>query len=101
MVVIPGHHWLKLKAVKEELGREFELAQETEINKLFSDCQSGAIPPLGPAYKLQTLMDQRLLTLVNVYFDVGDHEHLVHLDGKAFHALLKGVRHGYFSHNND
>jgi len=101
MVVIPGRHWLKLKVIREELGREFELAEETEINKLFSDCQSGAIPPLGPAYKLETFMDQRLLTLANVFFEGGDHEHLVHLDGKAFRTLLKGVRHGYFSHNND
>lgn len=101
MVVIPGHHWLKLKLMTEELGREFELAEETEINKLFSDCQSGAIPPLGPAYKMETFMDQRLLTLANVFFEAGDHEHLVHLSGEAFRTLLKGVRHGYFSHNND
>ena len=101
MVVVPGRHWLKLKVMTEELGREFELAEETEINKLFSDCQSGAIPPLGPAYKMETFMDQRLLTLANVFFEAGDHEHLVHLDGEAFRTLLKGVRHGYFSHNND
>jgi Ala-tRNA(Pro) deacylase len=101
MVVIPGGHWLKLKVIKEELGRDFELAEEAEINKLFSDCQSGAIPPLGPAYKLETFMDERLLSLANIFFESGDHEHLVHVDGEAFHTLLKGVRHGYFSHNND
>lgn len=101
MVVIPGHHWLQLNTINEELDRQFELAQETEINKLFSDCQAGAIPPLGPAYKLQTFMDERLLTLANLYFEAGDHEHLVHLDGEAFRTLLKGVRHGYFSHNNE
>ncbi|PKH02808.1 hypothetical protein CXF72_09830 [Psychromonas sp. MB-3u-54] len=93
MVIIPGHHWLKLKAMKEELDRGFELAEENEINKLFSDCQSGAIPPLGPAYKLETFMDQRLLTLANVFFEAGDHQHMVHIDGKALHTLLKGVRH--------
>lgn len=101
MVVIPGHHWLRLKTINEELGRAFELAQETEISALFSDCQSGAIPPLGPAYQLETFLDQRLLTLANLFFEAGDHEHLVHVDGAAFHALLKGVRHGYFSHNNE
>ena len=101
MVVIPGHHWLKLKAMNDELGRQFALAEEDEINKLFSDCQSGAIPPVGAAYKLETFMDQRLLTLANIYFEGGDHEHLVHINGKAFQTLLKGTRHGYFSHNND
>lgn len=101
MIVIPEHHWLKLKVMKEDLDRELELAEETEINKLFSDCQSGAIPPLGPAYKLETFMDQRLLALANVFFEAGDHEHMVHIDGKALHTSLKGVRQGYFSHNND
>lgn len=101
MAVIPGRHWLKLKAMREEIGRDFELAEEAEINKLFSDCKSGAIPPLGPAYQLETFMDQRLLMLANVFFEAGDHEHLVHVDSKAFHTLLKGARHGYFSHNND
>jgi Ala-tRNA(Pro) deacylase len=52
MEVISGPHWLKLKAMKEELDREFELVKETEINKLLSDCQSGTIRPLSPAYKL-------------------------------------------------
>ncbi|WP_372882798.1 aminoacyl-tRNA deacylase [Psychromonas sp.] len=101
MVVIPGRHWLKLKAMSEEVGREFSLAEEAEINKLFNDCQSGAIPPVGPAYQLATFMDQRLLALANIFFEAGDHEHLVHVDGKGFHKLLKGARHGYFSHNND
>ncbi len=101
MAVIPGSHWLKLKAIREEVGREFELAKEMEIDQLFSDCQSGAIPPLGPAYGLETFEDQRLLMLANVFFEAGDHKHLVHVDGEAFHMLLKGARHFYCSHNND
>lgn len=101
MAVIPGSHWLKLQAMREEVDRELELAEEAEIDKLFSDCQSGAIPPLGPAYELETFEDQRLLMLANVFFEAGDHKHLVHVDGESFRTLLKGARHGYFSHNND
>lgn len=101
MAVIPACHWLKLQAINEETNREFELAEEAEIDKIFSDCQSGAIPPLGPAYQLETFEDERLLMLANVFFEAGDHEHLVHVDGEAFHTLLKGARHGFFSHNDD
>lgn len=101
MAVIAGHHWLKLKTLNEETGRQFEVAHETEINHLFSDCQRGAIPPIGPAYGLQTFIDQRLLTLANLYFEAGDHEHLLHLDGEAFRTLLKGARQGDFSHNKE
>lgn len=100
MVVIPGNDWLKLKALQDEVGRDFDLADESEVDKLFSDCQPGAIPPLGPAYGLETFLDDRLTTLANIYFEAGDHENLVHINGEAMHTLLKGVRHGYFSHDD-
>jgi Ala-tRNA(Pro) deacylase len=100
MVVIPGSHWLKLEALQQEADREYVLAAESDATKLFPDCASGAIPPLGPAYGLETFLDERLTSLANVYFEAGDHEDLVHVSGDAFHVLLKGVRHGHFSHDD-
>lgn len=100
MVVIPGSYWLKLQALKDESGRDFELAGESDVDRLFSDCQPGAIPPVGPAYGLDAFLDERLTTLANVYFEAGDHENLVHLQGDVFNRLLSGVRHGHFSHDD-
>jgi len=100
MVVIPASHWLKLEALQQEADRDFVLAAESDATKLFPDCAPGAIPPLGPAYDLETFMDERLTSLANVYFEAGDHEDLVHVNGDAFHTLLKGVRHGHFSHDD-
>lgn len=98
MVVLPGSEWLKMRALQEEVDRNFALAEESEIEKLFSDCETGAIPPLGQAYGLETYLDERLTSLANIYFEAGDHENLVHIHGDAFHDLFKGVRHGHFSH---
>jgi Ala-tRNA(Pro) deacylase len=98
MAVIPGNHWIKLHAVQQELGRMLGLATEAEISGLFKDCQVGAIPPLGSAYALETLLDEELSTRVTVYFESGDHEHLVQVSGEDFRHLLRGARHGYFSH---
>ncbi|MDH3948730.1 MAG: YbaK/EbsC family protein [Gammaproteobacteria bacterium] len=100
MVVIPASHWLKLEALQQEADRDFVLAAESDATKLFHDCAPGAIPPLGPAYGLETFLDERLTSLANVYFEAGDHEDLVHVNGDAFHVLLKGVRHGHFSHDD-
>lgn len=100
MAVIVGSDWLKLKALQEEADRAFELADEAEVVNLFKDCKPGAIPPLGPAYGLETFLDERLTTLANVFFEAGDHKNLVHVRGEAFHDVLKGVRHGHFSHND-
>lgn len=99
MAVIPGSHWVKLEALRDQINRDFALAEEDEADNLFADCQSGAIPPLGPAYGIETFVDDELMSLANVYFEAGDHIHLVQVDGDAFHELLKGVRHGHFSHN--
>jgi Ala-tRNA(Pro) deacylase len=98
MFVVPGGESLKMHTLQEELDRDFELADESELKKLFSDCKTGAIPPLGQAYNLETYLDEQLNSLANVYFEAGDHENLVHIHGEEFHELFKGVRHGHFCH---
>ena len=100
MVIIPGSSWLRLEALDEETGRQFRLADEREVDTLFPDCRPGAVPPVGPAYAMETFLDERLTTLANVYFEAGDHEHLLHVGSEAFLALLKGVRRGHFSHES-
>lgn len=98
MVVVPGSDWIKMRTLHNELNRDFHLAKESELRKLFSDCEEGAIPPLGQAYGLDTYLDESLNSLANIYFEAGDHQHLVHIRGDQFQALFKGIRHGHFSH---
>ncbi|MEH6467185.1 MAG: YbaK/EbsC family protein [Halioglobus sp.] len=100
MVVVPASNWVEMEHLRKELNRDFHLATEDELAKLFSDCEAGAVPPLGPAYGVETFLDQKLTSLANVYFEAGDHEQLVHTTGHDFRTLLSGVRHGYFSHSN-
>ena len=98
MVVVPGSDWIKMRDLQDELDRDFELAEESELKSLFSDCDIGAIPALGQAYGIETYLDERLNSLANIYFEAGDHQNLVHVHGDEFHKLFKGVRHGHFSH---
>ncbi len=100
MVVVPADQWVEVKHLRKELNRDLHLADEDEIAKLFSDCDVGAVPPLGPAYGIETFTDEALRSLANVYFEAGDHEKLVHTRGEDFQALLSGVRHGNYSHTN-
>jgi len=99
MVVIPASQWVEMKHLRKELDRDLEIVTEDELSRLFPDCETGAIPPLGPAYDIETFLDEALTTLANVYFEAGDHEHLIHTTGDGFRELLSGVRHGHFSHN--
>ena len=97
MVVVPASNYVEMKHVRKELDRELELVEEDEFCKLFSDCEPGAVPPLGPAYQIETFLDEALTSLANVYFEAGDHEHLVHVNGDGFKALLSGVRYGHYT----
>jgi Ala-tRNA(Pro) deacylase len=80
------------------MHRKLALAGEDRIMRVFKDCAAGAIPPLGPAYGMKTILDDGLVALPEVYFEGGDHEELVRVDGEQFVRLLKDAPHGQFSH---
>ena len=96
MVVVPGNAWVDLSAIKRELDRAMTLAEEDDAAGFFPDCDPGAIPPLGPAYGMETLLDEALISLAHVYLESGDHRSLIRISGAARPVLLSGVRHGHY-----
>jgi Ala-tRNA(Pro) deacylase len=96
MAVLPASHRVDLAALRRTLGRNLRLAEETEFAELFSDCEVGAIPPLGDAYGIQVVYDDYLTRLGSVYFEGGDHEDLVYMGGDDFMQLLEGALHCAF-----
>lgn len=100
VVIIPANHRLQMDELGKELQRDLQLATEEEIAQLFKDCEPGAVPPLGPAYGVETLLDEALSGLDDIYFEAGDHAQLVHTRGEDFQDLLRGVRRGYYSRDS-
>ena len=98
MAVVPANRHVDLEALSKEFGRDLPLAPEFRIGSVFKDCDLGAIPPLGPAYGMTMMLDNCLIGLPEVYFEAGDHEDLILVDGAQFMSLMKGARHGEFSH---
>jgi len=98
MVIVPAINYVEMKHVRRELNRNLELVAEDEFADLLPDCEPGAVPPVGPAYHIETYLDESLTSLANVYFEAGDHEHLLHVKGDDFRNLMSGVRHGHYSH---
>jgi Ala-tRNA(Pro) deacylase len=96
VAVIPGDTWLDVEALSRETGRPFELDDESDLSGLFPDCAPGAIPPLGAAYAMETFVDDSLRELSAVYFESGDHAHLVRVNRETFADLMDGARHGHF-----
>ena len=101
MVVVPASRRVDLERLSEEMQRDLELASERELVALFPDCERGAVPPLGSAYRIPTVYDDSIAELPEVCFEAGDHEDVVRMRGDAFVRLLEGSRHGRFSVPND
>ena len=81
------------------MNRNLGLAAESELGNLFFDCEIGALPALGPAYGVETVVDDALAEQPDIYFEAGDHEQLIHVSAETFQALLgDAIRHGHFSH---
>ena len=88
MVVVPSDPPVHRGRLHEYLGEPVGLATEAELAGLCPDCEPGAVPPIGGAYALRTLVDRRLTDLPEVYFESGDHEHLVKISGARLADLM-------------
>lgn len=98
MAVVPGDCHVDLHTLSRKLGRRLELVSENRLPPVFKDCDPGAVPPLGPAYGMETIMDDRLVGQPQIYFEAGDHQQLIRVSGEQFVSLLKEARHGRFCH---
>lgn len=88
LAVIPATHRLALARLIQVTARSWELVPESEMRLTFSDCECGAIPPIGEPYGIDTILDLHLAQSDEVYFESGDHEHLIHMRGEDFRQLL-------------
>jgi Ala-tRNA(Pro) deacylase len=88
LAVLPATRSVHIGHLTTQLNRRLRLADEADLASVFPDCRPGAIPPLGPAYGLRTIVDDGLDGEEEVYFEAGDHEHLVHMTASQFRALI-------------
>ena len=97
MAVVPADRKVKLGELSRMLGRKhLRLADEHRIAELFTDCGQGAVPALGMAWGVETVVDDELEANPVVYVEGGDHERLLRMSHDQFHALMLTARHGQF-----
>ena len=97
MAVIPASNRVDLSELHRQMRRNLGLATEAELQGLFDDCELGAIPPVGMAYGIETIVDDSLAEQPEIYFEAGDHESLVRVSGEGFEMLMEDVQHGAFA----
>lgn len=97
LAVVPSDRNVDLQRASNALGHDAEIASESDVTERFDDCEPGAVPPIGNAYALRVLLDERLVGEDEVYLEAGDHHELVHVRGDEFRRLMGGAETGAFS----
>lgn len=93
LAIVPASRQVELSKLSRYLKQAVCLATEEEIGTLFHDCDAGAIPPIGGAYGLRSVVDERLEGQQDIYFEGGDHRTLIRVSGDQFHKLMEKVPH--------
>ncbi len=98
MVVLPADRNVRLGELSRALDhKHLRLAEKSRVEALFADCEHGAVPALGMAWGIETVVDDELEASEVVYMEGGDHERLLRMSHDQFHALMLAERHGHFS----
>lgn len=92
LVAVPASCHVQLGKVARLLRHPVGLATEVEAAELFVDCAPGALPPVGDAYGLDMVVDERLDDQLDLYFEGGDHRSFVHVKGEDFARLQHEAR---------
>ncbi len=97
MAVIPSNHKLKVRALEKLTQRGLHLASESLLFDIFDDCEPGAIPAIGPAYRMETYLDESLLSHPDIYLECGDHQNVMHMGKEQFAQLMASAKKGQIS----
>lgn len=98
MAVIPADCYVRVGYLASLLGRrDLHLSDEDRIAVVFGDCDRGAVPPVGMAWGIETVVDEELVGHEVVYLEGGDHRRLLRMPGEQFAELMRAARHGRFS----
>jgi Ala-tRNA(Pro) deacylase len=96
MAVLPANCRVHLGELSRQLGRKLRLATELEVARLFDDCDPGAVPAVGQAYGVPTIVEESLMDQPEIYFEAGDHTELIHMSHEQFMDLMANARRGRF-----
>lgn len=97
LAVLPASYRVDLEQIRRELGEEqVELGSEEEMDRLFPDCERGAMPPFGSLYQLPTLVDESLAQDEQIVFEAQNHEDAIRMAYRDFEAL-EHPRKGHFA----
>lgn len=90
MLVLPANRLVDFQEVRLALGLSHaRMVPETELNRLFPDCELGAMPPMGNIYGIPVYLDSGLAAEDTITFNAGTHRDVVHMTTREFRRLVR------------
>jgi Ala-tRNA(Pro) deacylase len=90
MLVLPSSKLVDFQEVRIALGLSHaRMVPETELNRLFPDCELGAMPPVGNLYGMAVYLDSTLAAEDVITFNAGTHRDVVHMRTAEFRRLVR------------
>lgn len=90
MLALPASMVVDFQEVRDALGlTHVRLATESELGRLFPDCDLGAMPPIGKLYDMPVFMDAALLRDERIAFNAGTHRDVVHMKLSDYRRLAE------------
>lgn len=90
MLVLPSTHQVDFDQFKDATGaKRVSLAQESEFEDRFPDCELGAMPPFGNLYDMETYVSESLTEDEEIAFNAGTHKDCVKLRFSDYRELVQ------------
>lgn len=90
MLVLAATHRVDFDKAKSLLGKKTaSLAKEEDFEKVFPDCEVGAMPPFGHLYQVPVYVDRTLTEDPEIVFQAGTHVHTIKMKYTDYEKLAK------------
>lgn len=90
MAVLPASHRLHLTELQAALEvKRLAMLAESELAKIFPDCQLGAVPPFGNLYGIEVWMDGALAETEEIVVCAGTHADCLRINSRDYVNLVK------------
>lgn len=72
-------------------GHTIRMAEEGELQRLFPDCEVGAMPPFGPLYGQTVYVDAALASEPEIVFNAGTHRDAIAMRWNDFVKMVNPI----------
>ena len=90
LALVPAPSFVDLERLRRIAGAEqIRLAKEGEFERLYPDCELGAIPPLGPLFGQPVYVDRTLVAGRELVFEAGSHSDAIRMKYDDFARVVQ------------